>query len=286
MQNQKVLKADYNNLLALRALTETYEDVAIAKMQEIRGEVIGTRNFLFGVSEIFTLAKSAYLSQIVDISDKGARQAEIDFMHKNRKMAIVFISGNHSLLGNIVFQAYKVFLDLSHKVNADLVIMGDIGRYLASGERPSLTFTYFPFDDFVLTDAQIKPVISHIANYEKVYVVYPRFKSVLVQIPQVDDVTGGVKIEQASKGVKKYLFEPSAKEVMRYFEDQIVGTLFKQKVLESMLAKYASRLTIMDEATITIDKYIENNKKAELISKKKEDNRRLMQSFAGISLWR
>lgn len=286
MQNQKAIVAEFNNLLALRALTETYEDVAIAKMQQIRGEVIETRNFLFGVAEIFALAKSAYLFRVVNIGNKKERQAEIDFMHKNRKAAIVFISGNHSLLGNIVFQAYKVFLDLSRKVNADLVIMGDIGRYLASGERPPLAFAYYPFDDFVLSDESIKPVVSHIATYEKVFVVYPRFKSVLVQVPQVDDITGGVKIEQASKGAKKYSFEPSAKEVMRYFEDQIVGTLFKQKVLESMLAKYASRLTIMDEATITIDKYIDNNKKSELLSQKRENNRRLLQSFAGVSLWK
>lgn len=279
------MQEEFWELTALKGLTETYEDVAVTKMQEIRSAVLSTRQFLTGVSEIYSLAKAAYLAQVLSITNRRERKAQIQFMHKNDKTVVVFISGNHSLLGSVIFASYKVFLELCRKIECDKLILGNIGRYLASAQRPSLNFSYYPLEDFKLVDSQISPIINFINAYEKVFVVYPRFESVLVQVPQIDDLSGGITVEQSVVGKRRYSFEPSAKEVMRYFENQIIGTLFRQKILESMLAKYSSRLTIMDTATQTIGKYIEQNRQKSILEARRTQNRKLLDSFAGVSLW-
>ena len=272
-------------LSALKNLTETYEDVAVASMQEIRQATLANREFLAGVGRIHALAKSAYLAQILATLGRKQREAALEAIAKNRKSAVVFISGNHSLLGNVVFQTYKVFLDLVGKIECDLVILGAIGRYLASGERPPLTFAYFDLDDFSISESQIKPIVQHISRYQKIFVVYPKFDTVLAQSPAIDDISGGAGAETNLAARKRYFFEPSAGEVMAYFEGQIIGTLFRQKVLESMLAKFASRLAIMDEATQKIGAIIARQEIWQKVAKRRQENEKLRESFAGISLW-
>lgn len=285
MRTKKILSREFDEFSALRGMTETYEDVAVSKMQEIRAAVLKNRTFLSGVEEIYSFAKASYVSQVLLISNKKKRESELAQIHKNQKTVAVFISGNHSLLGSVVFQSYKVFLNLIHQINCDKVILGEIGRYLATDAKPQIVFSYFPMDDFNLIEAQVKPVLDMIKNYEKIFVIYPRFKTVLVQLPQIDDISGGINLEQVHQNIKTFYFEPSPYEVMSYFDTQIIGTLFRQKILESMLAKYASRLTIMDEATQTISKFIAKNRQEEIAVLRREQNRKLLNSFAGVTLW-
>ena len=285
MRSNKIIQGEFEQLSALKGLTETYEDIAVSKMQQIRADVLRTREFLDGVSEIYSLSKAAYLSQVLLITNKKKRKKELDFIHKNEKTIVVFISGNHSLLGSVIFQSYKVFLELVHKIECDKIILGNIGRYLASGAKPQIVFSYYPLEDFELVQEQIKHVVDVISAYEKIFVVYPKFKSVLLQVPQVDDISGEITAEESITGKKRYNFEPNAREVMTYFECQIIGSLFRQKVLETMLAKFASRLTIMDEASQTVGKYIVKNRQESLAVSRRASNKKLLSSFAGISVW-
>ena len=72
---------------------------------------------------------------------------------------------------------------------------------------------------------------------------------------------------------------------MAYFEGQIIGTLFRQKVLEAMLARYAARLTIMDHAVQTVKRTVEQGQMREIMVKRQEGNKKLLNSFAGMALW-
>src|SRR3989344_1138636 len=220
MFTPKQLKKELETNLALMGLAETYEDVAVSKMQSIRRDVLQNRQFLEGVSVIYSIAKSAYLKQLSIITSKKEREKELMFIKRNQKTVAVLISGNHSLLGNIILQTYKVYLALTLKLGCDCVILGEVGSYLAASARPAVVFQEFPFDDYSASEAQIMPVVELLKQYEKILVVYPRFISVLRQVPQIDDISGGNIVEQALKGKKTYFFEPASRDVMAYFEGQ------------------------------------------------------------------
>ena len=284
MRTKKELEREFATYQILASLTHTYEDIALSRMQEIRKSVLVTREFLTGVEKVYLLAKASFFYEISHVAGKRKREKELEFVRRNRKTVVVLVSGNQSLLGNIVLDAYRVFFDLIHKITCDKVILGTIGRYLAKSARPNFEFTYFDFDDWNTNDVIIKPVCDFISKYEKILVVYPRFDSVLRQLPQIDDISGGVRLETA-KPSKKYFFEPSAREVMSYFEGQIISTLFKQKMLESMLARYAARLTVMDHGSEAIEKLINKNRHDYLVASRRLENRKLQDMFAGLSLW-
>lgn len=285
MLTPKQLKKELEQNIALKGLTETYEDVAVSRMQAIRRDVLQTRQFLEGVSQIYTLAKTAYLSQLSIITSRRKREKELGFIRRNQKTVAVLISGNQTLLGSIILQTYKAYLALTLKVDCDHVVIGKVGSYLLSSNKPPVEFTRFDLDDYHLDDNQIKPIIEHISKYEKILVVYPKFESVLRQTPQIDDISGGIVVEQAYLQNKRYFFEPSARDVMVYFEGQIIGSLFRQKVLESMLARYAARLTIMDQSNQAIKKIVNGNIRQKIVTERRESNKELLNSFAGIALW-
>lgn len=285
MFTPKQLKKELEKNLALRGLTETYEGVAISRMQVIRRDVLQTRQFLEGVSEIYSIAKAAYLKQLSQIASKRKREKEFSFIKRNRKTVAVLISGNHSLLGNIMLQTFKAYMALRLKLECDHVILGKVGSYLASSTKPAFGFREFPFDDYSADEARVAPVVELLAQYEKILVVYPRFVSVLKQEPQIDDISGGVVIEQSLESKKTYFFEPASRDVMAYFEGEIIGTLFRQKVLEAMLARYAARLTIMDHAAQTIKKIVLQGQRQEIVVRRREQNKKLLNSFAGMALW-
>lgn len=285
MLTPKQIRKELEKNLALKGLTETYEDVAVSKMQLVRQDVLQARQFLEGVSEIYSLAKSAYLKQLSLLTSKKQREKELEFIRRNRKTVTVLISADHSLLGNIVLQTYKVYAALALKVESDHVIIGKVGSYLASSARPPLPFQEFQIDDYDVTEEALKAPTEYISKYEKILVVYPRFESVLKQVPQIDDISGGVAIEQGQEGKKNYFFEPSSRDVMSYFEGQIIGALFRQKVLEATLARYSARLTIMDQANQAIKKVVLQNQREKIVTERRESNKKMLNSFAGLSLW-
>ncbi|MCR4325174.1 MAG: F0F1 ATP synthase subunit gamma [Candidatus Curtissbacteria bacterium] len=285
MRYKKDLKTDLSRLYSLRLITGTYEDLALSKMKQIRRDVLSTRDFLDGVARIYFEAKAAYFEHLALVGDKKRREAELALVKRNGKTVVVLISGNQGLLGNVVFQSYKVYRDVASRMHCDKVILGDIGRYLAESEKPIFDFNFFAMDDYRLSDQSLGPVVRYISSYERILVVYPSFVSVLRQVPQIDDISGSSKVDQVAPRTKKFLFEPSAYDVLKFFEGQIIGTFFKEKMLDSMLARFSARTTLMDEAGQKIDILLKNSRRQEIKNKRKQENNKMLSMFAGMSLW-
>lgn len=286
MFTKKQLKIELERNLALKSLTEIYEDVAVVGMQSVRHQVLANRIFLEGVSSVYALAKNAFLKQISAISSKRERERQTAFLRRNRKTVAILISGNQTLLGNLIIDTYKVYLNLIKSVKCDYAVMGKIGSYLLRDASLPTPFVEFPLDDYELTEPKIKLVLQFLNRYERVLVVYPKFVTVLSQTPNVDDISGGVTIGEAEiKSAKSYFFEPNPKEVMVYFEGQIIEALFRQKLLESILARFSARLTIMDLASKKVTKLIDKNLRDSKTTQIGEQNKKLISQYAGISLW-
>lgn len=286
MFTKKQLKIEFERNLALKSLTEIYEDVAVVGMQSVRYQVLTNRIFLEGVSAVYALAKNAFLKQISTISGKREREKATAFLRRNKKTIAILISGNQTLLGNLIIDTYKVYLNLIKTVKCDYAVMGKIGSYLLRDASLPAPFVEFPLDDYELTEPKIKLVLQFLNRYERVLVVYPKFVTVLSQTPNVDDISGGVTIGEAEiKSAKNYFFEPDPREVMVYFEGQIIEALFRQKLLESILARFSARLTIMDLASKKVTRLIDRNLRDKKATEMSERNKKLISQYAGMSLW-
>jgi F-type H+-transporting ATPase subunit gamma len=82
------------------------------------------------------------------------------------------------------------------------------------------------------------------------YVLYARFRSVLVQVPTVDRVLPIVAKERAATEAPfEYLYEPEPQELLASLLTRYVDMLIYRAMLESVASEHGARMTAMDNAT-------------------------------------
>lgn len=85
---------------------------------------------------------------------------------------------------------------------------------------------------------------------DSVYVLYARFRSVLVQIPTIDRVLPIVAKESIpTQTPLEYLYEPASQELLASLLTRYVDMLIYRAMLESVASEHGARMTAMDNAT-------------------------------------
>ena len=116
---KKQIKETTSDLLGLKGLVETYEEVAALRMQAIRGSVLKSRDFLDGLSGVFADAKS-------NLHD-GVNMMTISTLNRNNRSVAVFVSANTGLYGDIINKTYDLFMEFVQKQQAEAVVIGKLG---------------------------------------------------------------------------------------------------------------------------------------------------------------
>lgn len=259
---------------SLKGIAYVYQQQALDKMDALREEVLATRRFLGGVADIYSHAKSAYLSSLGG-GEKEFKRAS--FIQRNGRQVVVFLSANERFYGAIILDLWQEVREWVEEHDCDLVVVGDIGKHLAQTDDIAESVNYFEMDDENPTPEQISAVLDFISAYEQILVYHGAFKTVFSQSTQKEDISGSVTLKEAFEaGAEKYLFEPSPEDILRFFETEIIQALFKQTVLEHQLSRSASRLMAMSQAhERSEDKLTALKDKEEKLEKREENKKQL-----------
>jgi ATP synthase F1 gamma subunit len=288
MVTKKGLTIEGEFLTTLRNILETYEEIAATRMGRIRSTVLASRDFLLEINAIFQQVKASYKSQIELLMKKKKIKdaSRLTFIKRNGKTLYVYISANTGLYGEIIRKTYDVFIENVRKAPGDIAIMGKLGMEFFKAEKINANVTYFELSDNQIDNAVIQKIVEQIIQYEKVLVFYEQFNNVVDQTPIVTNISGDPLPWEKGGPAVKYFFEPSLEKIMEFFEKEIFSSIFQQTILESELAKFASRMVSLDYAS-------ENTKtrlRQVLIEKNKikhqENNKRQLEKFASMKLWR
>lgn len=287
MINKKTLQRDsdfFNNLLIL---SQTYVEVSASRVQSVRRAVVGNRGFLSDLSRLYVQIKQSYHREIEKLSfQKNGRFNS--GLPNNGKTAFVFIASNTGFYGDIVL---RVFQSLIAKINSykdtyDVIIIGKTGMNLWLQYCPNRPYLAFELPDNGIDVKQFKILVDSLIKYSKVFVSYGQFENIILQIPQVSDLTGDESVfanyGQEMKDKVEYFFEPDLKEIVSFFETEIFASLLVQTVDESQLSKNASRMVYMDKAGELIKDKIKKTHFAQQKIFHNSLNRKQRESLAGI----
>lgn len=289
MRNRRNLLAELYELGNFQSLTETFTEIAATKMQRVRDSVVKSREYVDGINVIFGDIKTTYEVEIKRIS-KGNREKSL--RKHNGKTAVVFISANTGLYGDIVRRVFYKFVEDVKKSPADAVIVGKSGKKMVTEEGVNLeNANYFDYPDDAIDFEALKPIMTLLTQYEKVVVHYGKFESIVNQTPTASDITGGSSTgpQVASNNpaaATSYLIEPTLEEVMTFFENEIITSVFVQTVHESQLAKFASRMLYMDSANQRIKDQIKATEFEKQRLKHQSANKKQLQTLSSVSLWK
>ncbi|OGK19104.1 hypothetical protein A3D80_03060 [Candidatus Roizmanbacteria bacterium RIFCSPHIGHO2_02_FULL_40_13b] len=292
MQKYRQIKDEIGLLASLKILCTSYEEISVMNMQRIRQTVLATRTFYIKLAKVYYHVKNSYKDELAEIMKKKRIKdpSQIGLTQKNGKAVCVFISANAKLHGVIIDNVFNKFEEYIKTNDTDIIIIGKLGRDLYERLIPTAKkkqYLYFEIPDMQVALDDLKTVIYHLIEYEKITVFYGQYNSMLDQAAQIVNITGDALVKEAAVTEENvaFLFEPSLEEVVDYFEKQIFSALFKQTVHESQLARFASRITAMEFALEKIDgkqNYLYNERRRTV---RLVENKIQLERLSGISLW-
>ncbi len=244
---------------SLKELTQVYGEIASTRMKKIRGYVLRNREYLAAIKSIFEDTLAAYAQKISKLVAEGklSKGSQVTFLAHNGKPVSVLISSNTGFFGSIVKETFDKFIAEVRQENAEVTIVGKVGRSLFLEAEPRRPYIFFDLPDYGIDTAKLAEVIKHLVQYSQIKIYYGKFQSVVTQRPDIQTISAGTQVTGDTALPKvQYLFEPNVEDILMFFETQIFASVFDQSIRESQLSKFASRIIAMDAASQNIEKRI------------------------------
>ncbi len=243
MATLKEIKRNLETIRLMKEISSAYQEIANLRMKQIRETVLRNREFFKELRRTYSRIQAA---SFLELKKRKIKRKKIK---KKEKEAIVFLSANESLYGNLILNIWHEVEKYLRESKAHLVVIGRIGKYLAERSGFGMRMFYFELNDVKPELKRIGEVGDFLKNYQKVIVFYGKYEGGLIQRPTSEEISEKVLPEEKIKKAKKYLFEPSPEAILDFFETEILTVLFTLCLLEHQLARYAARVLAMSEAT-------------------------------------
>lgn len=290
MPIEKNISFKVDELAVFKTVITTYELIASAAMQKVRDSVLANREFHSDLNTVFREVRAAYQDKLDKIERRKKilkKIAPAGFL-KFSKTIYVLLSANTGLYGGIITKTFDLFMNEIKKTGPnEIAIIGKIGAALFKGAQPKTNFTYFDFPDSDISLDALKDISKHLKQFGEVVVFHGSFKSILTQEPIYYSVSGSTLDSQntAANDPVKYRFEPALEEIFKFFETEIFASLLGQVFHESRLAKLASRLVLLNNASGNIDRFLGRAIFERRRIKHREFNRRQLNAYSAFALW-
>lgn len=277
-------KEAVKQLTVLSSLTQAYTQIASARMVRVRDKVVEARIFLAKINDVFQKVRVSYIRQVRELarSRKISNQEKITFITHNGLKVAVLISSRTGLYGEIIPKTFNKFLNAVRNENMEVVIIGQLGLNLFRQAEPHRLYTYFDFPDYGFNDSDFARIVEHIVQYEEINVFFGKYESVLHQVPDREVISAEISLNEDIQKTKvaEYIFEPSIEKILVFFESEIFASVFEQTIRESQLAKLASRMISMDNATNNIKRELKAREIEILRYRHMLDNKKQLNSLS------
>lgn len=291
MAQRKKLIEDLEAINTIKNLAESYEEVAVVKMQRLKDSVLKTRDFLADLSDVFVDLKSSYEREVKELMKKRKEGDKriLPILQKNGKTLIVYLSSNGKLYGAVTQKTFKLFIqDVRNPDNAraDIFIIGSAGKEMYEASGHVRQFEYFSIPDTTVNTDHIKSLMQKFLPYEQVHIYYGKFDNVVTQSPIATSISGEeifeTPITHPTPREDRFIFEPDLEKIFHFFETQIMANLFSQTLIENQLARHASRVNAMEEALVHIQEESKRIAKLQNTLKHQLQNKKQLETIGGL----
>jgi len=281
MPTLKEIKKNLEMISTIKSIVSTYQEIANLRMKQIREKVLKNREIFRELLNTYQRIKSAYLFSL----KKGwIKKEKISFRRAEKERVVVFLSANQFFYGTLILDIWREVQKYLEQNIADLVVVGKTGKYLAESSGFGDKMFYFELNDVKPEEQRIREILEFIKNYKKIIVSHGKYEKVLSQKSIMSEISGELPFEEKFEKVYSYLFEPSPEAVLEFFETEIIVVLFNQTILEHQLARYASRVMAMYQATENTKNLEQKLSIVENKLKRQKLNKKQIELFSSIKL--
>jgi len=293
MPQKKIILENIEALNSIKDLAQSYEEIAVIRMQKIKGSVLKARDYLAELSDVFVDLKSSYNREVKDLIEKRKKgdKTLMPLLQTNGKLLMVYLASNGRLYGSVTQKTHRLFMQSlkeTDEATTDILIIGTAGKEMYEDSGVARPFTFFDIPDVNVDVAHIKELVQKFLQYDKVQVYYGKFDNVVNQTPIGTSITGDsifeAEVTEAVTREDKFIFEPVLEKIFHFFETQIIANLFSQSLLENQLARHASRVNAMEEALIHIDEEEKKLKQMRNQLKHQMQNKKQLETISGFTV--
>ena len=255
MGNLKEVRTRIASISSNQKITSAMKMVSAAKFRRAQNAILTMRPYAEKLSEI-----------IRDIDVTDGMDTPYHQVRKTEKVLLVVIASNKGLCGafnsNIIKEANKridYYMQLNNNISLNLMTIGKRSTDFFSKKTQFVTDSYIEILDKPGFDS-ISEVAETIMKrfcekkYDKVELIYNRFKNSLTQIVSVEQflpiaVNNSNTKEQLSNIQNDYIFEPDKKSILCEMIPLSLRSQFYRVLLDSLASEHGARMTAMQKAT-------------------------------------
>ncbi|MNK47359.1 ATP synthase gamma chain [compost metagenome] len=259
MANLKEVRNRIASVQSTQQITKAMKMVSAAKLKRATNAIIALRPYATKLKEILgNLSASLEGSSSPFIQEREPNKVLIVTVSSNRGLAGAFNMNVIKAANNLIAEKYSEQLKNG---NVSIISIGkktqdfyEKRKYNVIGNNNEV-FSALTFENVTkITDAIMAGFVK--GEFDKVEVVYNRFRNAAVQFITTEQLLPLPKAEQAAeqKEEKKttnvdYILEPSQEEIVEQLIPKSIKIQLYKAVLDSHASEHGARMTSMDKAT-------------------------------------
>ena len=248
MANLKEIRNRISSIGSTMQITSAMKMVSAAKLKKAQDAITAMRPYSSKLTELLQ-----NLSATLDSDAGGAysKQREVS------KVLLVVITSNRGLCGgfnsSVIKETSQNISANYQDVDVDLLTIGKKGNDILSKSYPVIDARNDIYDnltfDYVAEVAEKIMKLYADGTYDKIEIIYNRFKNAATQIPQVEQFLPIKPLEGDTNASADYIFEPSKEKIVLELIPKSLKTQLYKAVRDSFAAEHGARMTAMHKAT-------------------------------------
>jgi len=248
MANLKEIRNRISSIGSTMQITSAMKMVSAAKLKKAQDAITAMRPYSSKLTELLQ-----NLSATLDSDAGGAysKQREVS------KVLLVVVTSNRGLCGgfnsSVIKETTQNIATNYQDVDVDLLTIGKKGNDILSKSYPVIDARNDIFDnltyDYVSEVAEKMMKLYEDGTYDKIEIIYNRFKNAATQIPQVEQFLPIKPVEGDTNASADYIFEPSKEKIVLELIPKSLKTQLYKSVRDSFAAEHGARMTAMHKAT-------------------------------------
>jgi F-type H+-transporting ATPase subunit gamma len=248
MANLKEIRNRISSVSSTMQITSAMKMVSAAKLKKAQDAITAMRPYANKLTE---LLQSLSTTLDADSGSKYASQRDVN------KVLVVAITSNKGLCGAFNTNVIKETMRLSNEDYAgkevSVACIGKKGNDILSKTFDVISNDSSVFDD--LTFINVATIAEDLmkkyeeGEFDKIVLVYNRFKNAGTQIVMTEQFLPIVPMEGESDAHTDYIFEPSKIEIVEQLIPKSLKTQLFKGVRDSFASEHGARMTAMHKAT-------------------------------------
>ena len=248
MANLKEIRNRITSIGSTMQITSAMKMVSAAKLKKAQDAITQMRPYADKLTELLQ-SLSATLEG--DVGGVYSEQKEVS------KVLLVVITSNRGLCGgfnsSIIKESVKIIEENYKGKQVDLLTIGKKGNDILSKtntviENHNEVYDELTFENVAVIAERLMNLFAE-GNYDKIELVYNRFKNAATQIVTAEQFLPIKPVEGDSNVNFDYIFEPSKEEIVLELIPKSLKTQLYKAIRDSFASEHGARMTAMHKAT-------------------------------------